>query len=309
MSVNRGLAKKIWYNGKWVKWDEAKIHVMSHVIHYGSSVFEGIRCYKNKKGSAIFRLPEHIKRFLNSGKIYRMVPEKYQYDHIVKASVEAVKVNNFEECYVRPVMFRGLGEFGVNPLNSPIEIYIVTWYWGKYLGPEALEQGVDVQVSSWNRMAPNTLPALAKAGANYMNSQLIKMEAIKNGYVEGIALDTQGLVSEGSGENIFIIIDGILHTPPLSTTILPGITRASVMQLCQDLDLEVKEMVIPREMLYIADEIFFTGTAAEISPIRSVDKYKIGEGKRGPITKQLQDEFFSIIAAEKEDRHNWLQYV
>lgn len=309
MAVNKGLAKKIWHNGKFINWNEAQIHVMSHVIHYGTSVFEGIRCYKNKKGSAIFRLPEHVRRLLNSAKIYRMTPPDFKYKDLFEACIQAVKTNDFEECYIRPVIFRGLGEFGVNPLNSPIDSYIVTWYWGKYLGPEALEQGVDVQVSSWNRMAPNTLPALAKAGANYMNSQLIKMEAISNGFVEGIALDTAGFVSEGSGENIFVILDGTLHTPPISATVLPGITRATVMQLCRDLGLEVKEMMIPREMLYIAEEVFFTGTAAEISPIRSIDKIQIGAGKRGPITQKLQDEFFAIINAEKEDRHGWLHYV
>ncbi len=309
MAPNTGLAEKIWYNGKFINWDDAKIHVMSHVVHYGTSVFEGIRCYKTKKGSAIFRLPEHVKRLFNSAKIYRMVPENFTYDDIYNACIETVKVNHFEECYIRPVIFRGLGEFGVNPFKSPIETYIITWYWGKYLGPEALEKGVDVQISSWHRFSPDTLPALAKAGANYMNSQLIKMEAVLNGYVEGIALDSYGYVSEGSGENIFVVREGKVYTPPLAASVLPGITRWSIIQLCRDLGIEVHEEMIPREMLYIADEVFFTGTAAEITPIRSIDGITIGEGKRGPITKMLQDEFFAIVTGEKEDRRGWLQYI
>ncbi len=309
MTPNTGLAKKIWYNGNFINWEDATIHVMSHVVHYGTSVFEGIRCYKNQKGSAIFRLPEHIKRLFNSAKIYRMMPEDFSYDTIYNACVQSVKENNFEECYIRPVIFRGLGEFGVNPYKSPIETYIITWYWGKYLGPEALEQGVDVQISSWHRFSPDTLPALAKAGANYMNSQLIKMEAIENGYVEGIALDASGHISEGSGENIFIVQDGKVYTPPLASSILPGITRGSIIQLCRDNGIEVYEEMIPREMLYIADEVFFTGTAAEITPIRSIDRVQVGKGRRGPVTEQLQNEFFGIIKGEKEDRHEWLQYI
>lgn len=309
MAPNKGYAKKIWYNGKFINWDDANIHVMSHVVHYGTSVFEGIRCYKTKKGSAIFRLPEHIKRLFNSAKIYRMMPTGFDYQAIYDACVESVKVNQFEDCYIRPVIFRGLGEFGVNPFKSPIETYIVTWHWGKYLGPEALEQGVDVQISSWHRFSPDTLPALAKAGANYMNSQLIKMEAVENGYVEGIALDSSGHVSEGSGENIFVVKDGKIYTPPLASSILPGITRWSVIQLCKDMGLDLHEEMIPREMLYIADEVFFTGTAAEITPIRSIDKIQIGAGHRGPITQKLQDEYFGIISGEKEDQHGWLQFI
>ena len=309
MTPNTGLAKKIWHNGKFINWEDAKIHVMSHVVHYGTAVFEGIRCYKTKKGSAIFRLPEHIKRLFNSAKIYRMIPPEFSYDQIYQACIDSVKENNFEECYIRPVIFRGLGEFGVNPLNSPIETYIMTWYWGQYLGPEALEKGVEVQVASWNRFSPNTLPALAKAGANYMNSQLIKMEAIENGYVEGIALDTYGYVSEGSGENIFIIRDNIIYTPPMCASVLPGITRHSIIKLAKDLGYKVREEMIPREILYVADEVFFTGTAAEITPICSIDKIQIGDGKRGPITKKLQDDFFGILSGEKEDSRSWLQYI
>ncbi|MCK5454533.1 MAG: branched-chain amino acid transaminase [Calditrichia bacterium] len=309
MTPNTGLAKKIWHNGNFINWDDANIHVMSHVVHYGTAVFEGIRCYKTKKGSAIFRLPEHIKRLFNSAKIYRMTPPDFSYDQIYQACIDSVKENNFEECYIRPVVFRGLGEFGVNPLNSPIETYIMTWYWGQYLGPEALEKGVEVQVASWNRFSPNTLPALAKAGANYMNSQLIKMEAIANGYVEGIALDTYGYVSEGSGENIFIVRDNIIYTPPMCASVLPGITRHSIIKLAKDHGFKVREEMIPREILYIADEVFFTGTAAEITPICSIDKIQIGNGKRGPITKKLQETFFGILSGKKEDNRGWLQYV
>lgn len=309
MTPNTGLAKKIWHNGNFINWDDANIHVMSHVVHYGTAVFEGIRCYKTKKGSAIFRLPEHIKRLFNSAKIYRMTPPDFSYDQIYQACIDSVKENNFEECYIRPVVFRGLGEFGVNPLNSPIETYIMTWYWGQYLGPEALEKGVEVQVASWNRFSPNTLPALAKAGANYMNSQLIKMEAIANGYVEGIALDTYGYVSEGSGENIFIVRDNIIYTPPMCASVLPGITRHSIIKLAKDHGFKVREEMIPREILYVADEVFFTGTAAEITPICSIDKIQIGNGKRGPITKKLQETFFGILSGKKEDNRGWLQYV
>ncbi len=303
------IAKLIWHNGKFIPWGEAKIHVMAHVVHYGSSVFEGIRCYKTRRGRAIFRLREHIERLFRSAKIYRMVPEEFTVDEIVQACVESVKRNEFDECYIRPIILRGLGEFGVNPFNSPIETYIVTWFWGKYLGADALEKGVDVNVASWNRFAPNTLPVMAKAGANYMNSQLIKMEAIVNGYVEGIALDAYGYVSEGSGENIFVIVDGVVYTPPLSAAILPGITRSSVMQLCTDLGIPLREIPIPREMLYIADEVFFTGTAAEITPIRSIDRIAVGQGKRGPITTQLQEAFFQILTGEVDDRHGWLHFV
>jgi len=301
-------SKKIWMDGKFVDWDDAKIHVCSHVIHYGTSVFEGIRCYKTKKGSAIFRLEPHIKRLYNSAKMYRMEPD-IPFDDFMKAVVETVKVNELEECYIRPVIYRGYYELGVYPLNNPINAFIAVWEWGKYLGPEALEQGVDVCVSSWNRIAPNTLPALAKAGANYMNSQLIKMEAMLNGYTEGIALDTNGYVSEGSGENLFIVLNGKLYTTPLGASVLPGITRDTIITLASELGIEVVEQLIPREMLYIADELFFTGSAAEITPIRSVDKIKIGRGKRGEITKKLQDLFFSYVNAEVEDKHKWLKFI
>jgi branched-chain amino acid aminotransferase len=281
---------------------------MSHVINYGSSIFEGVRCYNTKRGSAIFRLDSHLERLLNSAHIYRMqVP--YTFDELSAACKQIVGVNGYDHCYLRPLIFRGYGPFGVDPFPAPIESYVCAWQWGKYLGPEALEQGVDVCVSSWTRIAPNTLPSMAKAGANYMNSQLIKMEAKVNGFVEGIALDPQGYISEGSGENIFLIKNGTVMTPPLYSTILPGITRDSVIKICESINIPVLERAIPREMLYIADEVFFTGTAAEITPIRSVDKMTVGAGRRGPITEELQRRFFDIITGESEDEFGWLTPV
>ncbi|MDI9623298.1 MAG: branched-chain-amino-acid transaminase [Methanothermobacter sp.] len=305
MLSNKG---KIWFNNQFIEWDKAKIHVLSHVVHYGSSVFEGIRCYKNRKGSAIFRLEDHVKRLFDSAKIY-MIDIPYTEEEICEAVIETVKVNNLKECYIRPIVFRGYKELGVNPLNCPVEVVIAAWEWGSYLGQEALEEGVDVGVSTWRRMAPNTLPNMAKAGGNYLNSQLVKMEAIKHGYDEGIMLDYNGMVSEGSGENIFIVKDGELYTPPVSSSLLPGITRDSVIRLANEMDINVREERIPREMLYLADELFFTGTAAEITPIRSVDGIKIGDGRRGPLTEKLQENFFKILRAETEDRFEWLTYI
>ncbi len=300
--------KKIWMNGKFVDFEEAKIHVLSHVIHYGSSVFEGDRCYKTPKGPMVFRLMDHIERLFNSAKIYRM-EITYSKEEIFEACLETIRVNGLEDCYLRPVVYRGFQSLGVDPGGCPIDVAIAVWDWGKYLGPEALEKGVDVKVSSWNRMAPNTFPFMAKAGANYMNSQLIRLEAKVDGYAEGIALDSFGMVSEGSGENIFVVYKGKIMTPPLSVAVLPGITRDSVICIAKDLGFEVREMQIPREMLYIADEVFFTGSAAEITPIRSIDKIVVGTGKRGPITKKLQDEFFAIIEQRKEDKWGWLTPV
>ncbi|MBI5868195.1 MAG: branched-chain amino acid transaminase [candidate division Zixibacteria bacterium] len=301
---------KIWMNGEMVDWDDANIHVLSHVVHYGTSVFEGTRCYKTRTGPAVFRLKEHTERLYNSAKIYRMdVP--YTPDEINQACLDLITVNGLDECYIRPIVYRGYGQLGVNPFGCPVEVSIAVWKWGKYLGPEALEHGVDVCVSSWNRMAPNTLPAMSKCGANYMNSQLVKMEAISHGYVEGIALDASGHVSEGSGENIFLVQNGVLITPPFGSSILPGITRNTVIALAKEMDIKVIEEEVPREALYIADEVFFTGTAAEITPIASIDKIKIGNGGggRGPITKALQEQFFGILAGEYPDRHNWLTPV
>jgi len=299
--------EKIWHNGKLIPWDDAQLHVMSHVVNYGSSVFEGVRCYSLPKGPAIFRAAEHMQRLLDSAKIYR-IDVDYTRDELVSAVVDVVKNNGVWPCYIRPIILRGYGEAGVNPFNSPTEVYICNYPWGKYLSNDA-EKGVDVCVSSWTRLAPNTLPAIAKSGANYMNSQLIKMEAIVNGYVEGIALDTNGYVSEGSGENIFIVRNGTLQTAPLGNSVLPGITRDSVMQIARDLGIPVVEQVIPREMLYIADEAFFTGTAAEVTAIRSVDKISVGKGVVGPITRAVQKEFYAIIRGEKADRFGWLTAV
>ncbi|PYX35554.1 MAG: branched chain amino acid aminotransferase [Acidobacteria bacterium] len=299
--------EKIWHNGKFIRWDDAHIHVMSHVVNYGSSVFEGIRCYALPSGPAIFRAQEHMQRLLDSAKIYRIDVE-FTRDELVTALVELVKNNGVWPCYIRPIVLRGYGEAGVNPFNSPTEVYVVNYPWGKYLGTDA-EQGVDVCVSSWTRIAPNTLPAMAKSGANYMNSQLVKMEAIINGYVEGIALDANGYVSEGSGENLFVVRNGTLQTAPLGNSVLPGITRDSVLRIARELGIAVVEQCIPRELLYIADELFLTGTAAEITAVRSVDKISVGKGKLGPITRSIQKEFYAIIRGEKPDRFQWLTPV
>src|SRR5918997_2746580 len=281
------IVPEIWHNGEFVGWDDARVHVMSHVLHYGSSVFEGIRCYATRRGPAIFRLREHMQRLVNSSKIYRMDHE-WSVDELTSAATQLVARSGFEQCYLRPIIFRSLDEdnpaFGVNPFPNPLSCYIGAWDWGKYLGDEAIERGVDVCVSSWNRLSANSMPAMAKSGANYMNSQLIKMEAIKNGYSEGIALDDRGMVSEGSGENLFLVSEGQVITPPLSSSILPGITRDSVIQICRELEIPVREQAFQRAALYVADELFFTGTAAEVTPIRSVDKIQIGEGRRGDLT-------------------------
>lgn len=299
---------KVWKNGEWIAWKDAHTHLASHVIHYGSSLFEGIRCYKTKKGSAIFRLKEHTRRLFDSAKIYRMrIP--FSQEDIDAACRDILRKNGYEEAYIRPVVYRGYGPLGVNPSGCPVEVAILTWKWGAYLGKEALEKGVDVRISSWNRFAANTAPTLAKAGSNYMSSQLIKMEAVQDGYVEGIALTTGGTLSEGSGENVFVIRDGKIYTPPMSSAILPGITRDTVMTLAREEGYEIVEQVLPRELLYIADEVFFTGTAAEISPIRSVDKIQIGSGSRGPITKKIQDRLFQILTGEAEDKYGWLSYI
>jgi branched-chain amino acid aminotransferase len=297
--------EKIWHNGKFINWDDAQLHVLSHVVSYGSAVFEGIRCYETKQGPAIFRMQEHMQRLVNSAKIYRMeLP--YTAEQFGKVAVELVPMNKMKSCYVKPMAMRGYGEVGVNPLSSPVECYMACWSWGAYLGPEALEKGVDVCVSSWTRIAPNTLPAMSKAAANYMNSQLIKMEAVLNGYTEGIALDASGYVSEGSGMNVFVVQNGTVYTPPLGASVLPGITRDAVLTLCEDLGIPVKEQLIPREMLYIVDEAFFCGTAVEVTPIRTVDKIQVGKGRAGDITKRIQDEFLALTSGSKPDRHKWL---
>ena len=303
MAVNNYA--KVWHNGKFIPWEEATVHVAAHVVSYASCLFEGIRCYETPQGPSIFRLKEHTDRLVNSCKIYRM-DLTYTREQLAQAMVELIRVNNVRHCYIRPVVFRGYGEVGVNPMKNPIEIYLLAWEWGKYLGDEALRQGVDVCISSWQRIAPNTLPAMAKAAANYMNAQLIKMEALTNGYVEGICLDAAGHVSEGSGENLFLIRDGKIITPPLSASVLPGITRDSVITLAQELRYAVSEQEVSREMLYIADEVFFTGTAAEITPIRSVDRIVVGKGQPGPVTRKLQERFLSIVQGQAEDKYGWL---
>jgi branched-chain amino acid aminotransferase len=300
--------KKIWMNGELVDWADAKIHVLSHVVHYGSSVFEGGRVYETEKGPVAFRLRDHVDRLFNSAKIYRMeIP--FSRDQVEYAVCQLVEVNELEAAYVRPVAYRGFNELGVDPRNCPVDLTIAVWRWGKYLGPEALEQGVDVCVSSWQRVAPNTFPAMAKCGANYMNSQLIKLEALGHGYVEGIALDPYGHVSEGSGENIFLVRDGALITPSFGNSILPGITRNCVIKLAEEMGLKVIEENIPREALYLADEVFFTGSAAEITPIRSIDKIQVGAGRRGPVAAKLQEAFFDIVEGRAPDRFGWLTFV
>ena len=299
---------KIWMNGKLVDWNDATIHIASHALHYASAVFEGARCYATPKGSACFRLDTHMRRLQHSAKIYRM---EYHLDLTgwQDAVLKTIRANQMKACYIRPLMYRGYEALGVNPLTCPVDAAILLWEWGTYLGQEALEQGVDVKIATWSRMAPNTLPAMAKSAANYANSALIKMEAITDGYAEGIALDVSGNVSEGSGQNIFLVRDGIIHTPPIGSSILGGITRDSVMTLARDLGYTVHETVIPREALYIADEVFVVGTAAEVTPIRSIDRIPVGAGRRGPVTEALQRAFFDVVNGEVPDTHGWLTYV
>ena len=300
--------EKIWHNGRLINWDDAKIHVLTHVVSYGSSVFEGVRCYDTAKGPAIFRAPEHARRLVDSAKIYRMdIP--FSVDELATAMSDIARVNQLRSCYIRPIVLRGYGDVGVLPKENPIETYMACWSWGKYLGEEALINGVDVCVSSWTRIAPNTLPALSKAGGNYLNSQLIRMEAAANGYAEGIALDAGGFVSEGSGENIFVIRDGKILTPPLGASVLPGITRDTVLKIAAQFGIPVVETNIPRELLYIADEIFFSGTAAEVTPVRSVDRISVGSGHRGPITEKIQSRFFAIVEGNYQDEFGWLTPV
>jgi len=300
--------ESIWHNGKLIPWDDAQLHVLSHVVNYGSAVFEGIRCYSTQHGPAVFRLGEHMQRLLNSAKIYRMDP-KYSHGDFCSVALDLVRANGMEACYIRPIVLRGYGDVNVNPFGCPIEVYMACWEWGKYLGVEALERGVDACVSTWTRMAPNTLPAMAKAIGNYLNSQLVRMEAVVNGFSEGIALDVNGYVSEGSGQNIFLYANGSLITPPLANSVLPGITRDTIFTLARDLGIPATEQLVPRESLYVADEVFFCGTASEVTPVRSIDRITIGKGDRGPITKLLQEEFFALVEGRKPDRHGWLTPV
>ncbi len=307
-NASTGRTTKIWRNGTLVGWEDATIHVISHVVHYGSSVFEGIRCYETPAGGAIFRAREHARRLIDSCKIYR-IPIEYSVDELVQAFIDTVAANDLKECYLRPVVIRSGEQMGVLPTGIPTETFVIAWQWGTYLGHEALEKGADVKVSSWRRAAPDTFPTMAKAGGNYLNSQLSKLEARQDGYIEGIMLDTFGYVAEGSGENLFAVRDNVLITAPLASGILNGITRDSIIHIAHDLGYEVKEMQMPREFLYVADELFFCGTAAEITPIRSVDRLPVGEGKPGPITRAIQKEYLGMVRGEIADRHGWLTIV
>jgi branched-chain amino acid aminotransferase len=299
---------KIWMNGSLVDWADAKIHIASHVVHYGSAIFEGARCYDTPRGSACFRLDAHLNRLFDSAKIYRM-DSKLSFDDVHRAVIETIKANAFKACYIRPIVYRGYDTLGVNPFPCPVDTAIILWEWGAYLGQDALTNGVDVGVSSWSRAAPNTFPTLAKTSANYANSALIKMQAVADGYSEGIALDTAGYLSEGSGQNLFVVRNNVLFTPPTTASILPGITRDSVITLARDHGFDVREEMLPRELLYIADEAFFVGTAVEITPIRSVDKIPVGNGRRGPITEAIQQAFFDVINGVVADKHGWLEFV
>jgi branched-chain amino acid aminotransferase len=303
-----GRTQKIWRDGQLVNWEDATIHVMSHVVHYGSSVFEGVRCYETPSGGAIFRAREHMRRLHDSCKIYR-IKLQYSIDDLVQAMVDTVAGNDLKECYVRPLVVRTGEQMGVYGAGVPVETFIIAWKWGTYLGHDGVTNGVDVRVSSWRRAAPDTFPTMAKAGGNYLNSQLTKMEAKEDKYAEGIMLDSFGYVSEGSGENLFAIRDGCLYTAPLSAGILQGITRDSVVTIARDLGVQIREQVLPREFLYVADELFFCGTAAEITPIRSVDRIPVGEGKPGPLTQRIQREYLGIAKGRITDRHNWLTAV
>ena len=299
---------KIWMNGSLVDWADARIHIASHVVHYGSGVFEGARCYDTVKGPACFRLDEHMRRLMDSARIYRMdVP--FDQRTLTDAVIDLIKINKFRACYIRPLIYRGYDTLGVHPADCPVDVAILLWEWPAYFTKEAIEEGIDVKISTWARNAPNTTPAMAKSVANYANAQLIKMEAVADGYTEAIALDTYGNLSEGSGQNLFVVRDGIIRTPPIGNSVLSGITRDCVITLAKDLGFEVREQTLPRETLYVADEVFFVGTAVEVTPIRSVDRIKVGCGRRGPITETLQQRFFQIVRGDAPDTHGWLQFV
>lgn len=298
----------IWRSGEFIAWQDANVHVLSHSMQFGSSVFEGIRCYATPRGPAVFRLEDHLQRLLNSCKIYRMdVP--YGLDELVAATCELVERNALDACYIRPMVIRGFGAAGMVPFASPVEVFLPCWPWGTYLGEGALEKGVDACVSSWHRMAPNTTPSMAKVAGNYLGGQLIKMEALADGYDEAIALGPDGMISEGSGQNVFVVSKGVLYTTPSNGTLLPGITRDSIMRLARDAGLDVREQLMPREILYVADEVFLTGTASEVTPVRSVDKITVGTGRAGEVTRQLQRTFLDLVHGKVEDRHGWLTFV
>ena len=299
---------KIWMNGTFVDWKDANIHIASHIVHYGSGVFEGARCYDTKNGPACFRLDAHMRRLFDSARIYRM-ESPYDQQTLSDAIIELIQINKFRACYIRPLIYRGYDSLGVNPLPCPVDVALMVWEWPAYFTKEAIEEGIDVKISTWARNAPNTTPAMAKSVANYANAQLIKMEALADGYAEGIALDTQGNLSEGSGQNVFIVRDNTIYTPPLGNSVLSGITRDCVLTLARDLGFEVREQTLPREMLYIADEVFFVGTAVEVTPIKTVDRVKVGRGSRGPVTEAIQQRFFQIVRGDGPDTHGWLQFV
>lgn len=301
-------AEWIWFNGEFVPWDQANVHVTAHALHYGSSVFEGIRAYNTSRGPAVLGLQEHVRRLINSCRIARFDLD-YSGEQFEEIILETINKNGHDSCYIRPLILRGAGGLGVDGRSCPIDVIIITFPWGRYLGEDAIEKGVDVLVSSWRRMGLDTHPAMAKAGGNYLNSQFIVMEARDRGFIEGISLDMNGYISEGSGENIFLVYQDTIYTPPLAASILPGITRQIVITLAKDLDIDVREEMLPREMLYIADEIFFTGTAAEITPVKSVDGVPVGYGERGPVTQRLQEVFFGIVSGEAPDPHHWLTFV
>ena len=303
-----GRTSHVWRDGEFVKWEDATIHVMSHALHYGAGMFEGIRCYETPSGPAVFRLPDHIRRLVEGCRLYR-VPLKYSAEQLVQATVDTVAANELRQCYLRPLVIRTGEQMGINPIGVKVETFIIAWNWGAYLGTDALEAGVDVCVSSWRRAAPDTVPMMAKASGNYQQSQLAKLEAKMNKYAEGIMLDVQGYVAEGSGENLFLVRDGVVYTSPIASAILGGITRNSVMTIARDLGYEVREQVLPREMLYMSDEIFFTGTAVEVTPIRSVDQIPVGAGKPGPMTRAIQEQYMGIVQGRLPDRHGWLTMV
>jgi branched-chain amino acid aminotransferase len=298
----------IWRDGEFIRWEDANIHVLSHSMQYGSSAFEGIRCYDTPRGPAIFRLDAHLQRLLTSCRIYRM-DVAYSLDDLLVACCQLVDKNGLESCYLRPMVMRGYGASSMVPFASPIHVYLPCWPWGAYLGEGALENGVDACVSTWQRVAPNTIPAIAKIAGNYLSGQLIKMEALANGFAEAIALGTDGLLSEGSGQNVFIVAGGTVYTPPINGTLLAGITRDTILSLTADLGIPVKERPIPREMLYGADEVFLTGTASEVTPVRSIDRLAIGRGRRGPVTEQIQRRFLDVVHGRVADGHGWLTYV
>ena len=298
----------IWRDGEFIKWKDATVHVLAHSMQFGSSAFEGIRCYSTPNGPAVFRLEDHLQRLINSCRIYRMeVP--YGVDELVAATCEVVEKNGLDACYIRPMVIRGFGAAGMVPFASPVQVFIPCWPWGTYLGEGALEKGVDACVSSWNRMAPNTTPSIAKIAGNYLGGQLIKMEALTNGYDEAIALGRDGMISEGSGQNVFLVQRGAIYTTPRNGTLLPGITRDSIITLARDAGLEVHEVPLQREMLYTADEIFLTGTASEVTPVRSVDRIEVGTGKAGEITMKLQRTFLDLVHGKGPDAHGWLTHV